>query len=725
MTDAPRIKPCLSCLAPNESPWFFCEACGAPRAKWGRWRASFILSAAMMAFMGLYFFRIDYADFFPWPWPLYLLMAFLFTQFTLSLAHDSFKLKARFLTWLLIFLTTGGVVFHLYKASPDSVALAFMGPEALVDILTDPDLYMITYPVIAALLAIVCIPAYIRWGRIYGWTNAYRILLMMVLTTAAIILGLFHLASWIHATNLLPTITEDLEPLVNVSPLYMHFLEMLIVVTFRVMVFEILLVSAAKGYTSSRQSGSKPPRKDLGRESGLVRAVYQVIQILRMFMQTLDQMLRNTIEILQRLVLDLLRVFLALLREILLPTAALLACVAIMCALAVLTDQYIMRESVGGYRSPLFFLGDFLDAGRWMLIGKILLGALILMACLMVFLFCKSSYRWRRIAAFYAELSGWLLPNLLVFFLVMSLSLFASSAAINKYDADTSLPFRFGLMSKVALLILSSLILFMLVRKRSLFLSADDENSNAASTADLEQRDLDRALDDIANALERSGGVDLDKFRSTAQQSLAKSSAGTSASTGVAPETPSSQHTGISELAGRTVASARQIVGDAGGRRMRALTADFSERLKGRPPEIKVMRNLQEERRRKSAQIKALEMTRNAISADTFQLMHGRYSLDLKRLNDRIMQISARLIQTRETELIEKQQSMQEFESLKAQERELLALQQASAVDAREFRRRNQEIQAQLLVNDSRRVRCENRLAFIQEAINSSAGQDS
>ena len=75
---------CPSCAESNDLPYFFCQACGSPRARLGKWRTTINLSLAMSAFLSYYYFRgpVDDPSFiFPWAWPLFAVYSALFIQF--------------------------------------------------------------------------------------------------------------------------------------------------------------------------------------------------------------------------------------------------------------------------------------------------------------------------------------------------------------------------------------------------------------------------------------------------------------------------------------------------------------------------------------------------------------------------------------------------------------------------------------------------------------------
>lgn len=437
---------CASCASPNEPPFLFCTDCGTPRVRLGRLRMLGNLTLAMATFMVTYLFAGDIL----WDWPLFTFFAFFTLQFMLLLVAGRWRLVLRTLAWsftfYLIFMTVlsilaihkdgGGFFIHTLNTVPEAAA----------------DYPRIFYPVLAGVLLMLLAPFYFRWSRLYGWHNAYRIALLALFALAvAVLLGgrLLELASQRH---LFPSQSLFLDAFVTrAKPKYDEWLGLFALISIRILVFEIFVSSALQGYRSAVHARLPDVRARLGGEPAFVRSLVILGQMLRRFLLLLEGMVQSTLTALIELARGLWGVALAFTHDLLLPAVALAAAGTLLYGLTLWTKGYIASNSLGA-------------------IFRILGAVAGLLVSVMTFLACVCPFRARRIAGFTLEFGGWLMPNLLVFFLLMSVSLYLTNRVIYGADTENSpLPFKIGLLTKADAAVLVVLVGAILWRRRSLF----------------------------------------------------------------------------------------------------------------------------------------------------------------------------------------------------------------------------------------------------------------
>jgi len=216
MTQKPQFdtvhQRCLSCAHPNELPYIFCDKCGSSRIRIGRLNVTIFISITMSAFLGYFLFKDSLA----WNWPLYLLFAIFFTQFSITLLKGKGTLMLRLYLWYLIFFALFTGIFFLYHT--DNHGIIFL-------ILADaPDFAMdkpfIFFPILALALLLIFLPLYFRWVRKYGWVNAYRVVLLTLFILGFLILKGFQVLDWMYSKGMFTDLESYVRDLLLVKDEY-------------------------------------------------------------------------------------------------------------------------------------------------------------------------------------------------------------------------------------------------------------------------------------------------------------------------------------------------------------------------------------------------------------------------------------------------------------------------------------------------------------------------
>ena len=301
-------------------------------------------------------------------------------------------------------------------------------------------------------LVLLLAPFYFRWQRLYGWHNAYRILLLALFVLAAAVLLAGRLLELAQQHKLLSEQSYFLKDFIgHAKPKYDRWLGLFALIAIRILVFEIFVTSALQGYHAAVQARLPDARARLGNEPAFIRSLILIGQLLRRFLLLLEGMVHSILKALADLGWGMWGATLAFTRDLLLPALALGIGGALLYGLTVWTKDYIAVNSLGA-------------------ILKIVGAAAGLLACIMTFLACICPFRTRRIAGFALEFGGWLMPNLLVFFLLMSVSLWLTNRVIYNGDPERSpLPFKIGPLTEVDGAMLAVLVGVILWRRRGLF----------------------------------------------------------------------------------------------------------------------------------------------------------------------------------------------------------------------------------------------------------------
>lgn len=610
---------CKKCRHLNSLPFLFCEECGSPRIKLGHWRIALNLTLTMAVFVSVYYT----AEWFAWPWGLYALYSLFLVQIALGMVSEGRVRSGRFGLWYLAFIVLFGMVFQEYHTE---------GPGLFILVLRDlPEIAEesahIFYPVLGAILAIAFLPLYFRWGRIYGWVNAYRIAVLSLFSLFSSSWLFLRGASIIESRDLIPSMGETLRDLVSeVNPQYEKILGILAVTVFRVFLFEIFVFSAVRGYAVTRHDYPQLDKEALKKESGLVKSMMFFTQVIRRFLFALEKMFRYLVDTFLHLAKDLYKVILAFLQEFLLPVVMLVSAAFLLHKGAFLTKSYIEVNTIPK------------------IVG--LLGVIVgLFACEMIFLGCKSKYKWKRVLEVHFQLVGWLLPNMLIFFLLMSFSLFASAKVMGDIGEGEELPFFIGLLTKALGGFLLFLFAVILYRKRNLLFAKKDPAVVATkeSTTEQVQQSTPQAVETVEGesrkeALPASVARVINKASQPKKRQWDLGApTGESAppseitNEGIATE-PQEKASKIQRI-GQFVSTATDALNKSQvGQSARKALGNVQEKLKGKPECMIRLVEVQLRYDEKMAQLQALDSTREAIGDKTYLEMNRQYALELEDL---------------------------------------------------------------------------------------------
>ena len=269
----------------------------------------------------------------------------------------------------------------------------------------------------------------------------------------------------------------------------------------------------------------------------------------------------------------------------------------------------------------------YLAESSLLALPQLLGGMVAIVAAAVVFLGCKTRLRWSSIAAFYAQFIGWIIPNLVVFFMLISLSLFASTFALEHTPLlQTEVnPYRPGMVTGTMGALLLILVVVVLVRKRAVFSEVTIETEPAAATA-----------------------------AGTATAGAARSKEDSDTNSG-----------SIARGLGRVMAAADEA----------------RERLKGKPAIVTKLADLRQKHDEKQAQLRSLENVRASVSPATYNEMTQRTRGEIEDLALEIARVQASI----EEQLTRKQREREELAArlamLNARREELTQLAQAGALD--------------------------------------------
>lgn len=664
-TAPPKLDACRACGHLNERPYIFCDACGVSRIRLGHWRVTINLSLALSAFLGAYSFSGALA----WNWPLYLLFAIFFTEFSMALVAGYARLMLRFLLWFASTFALFGTLFTL--AHRDETGLVILtlagGPDAAA---TYPWIF---WPTLAAILVAIFLPCYFRWSRKYGWVNAYRTVLLALLLAALALYAALQLLAAAHARALYPSLQDFLAELMEDKPHYDQAFLFFSLTAFRVFLFEIFIFAAVRGYATTVRAGGAP-RPDLRRESAFTKSVIHLALILKTFGHILENMARYVVATLVELARDIARVVLAFLREILCPALAMVACGVLLYTLTRDIDAYIADN-------------------RLVLVLRICGAILGVLLADMAFMLCKTPFRPRRVLAFHAQLIGWLLPNLLVFFLLLSLSLYTSSLAVNRYQLlDHDLPFRIGILTKAVAVFLAVLVAFVFLRKRRLLMSGQPAGTEAPpgppeaprEPRPLTEDDLEEPEEAAEEISEREGAAEEE---ATVQEAIRQRNVRGRLARG-ATEVGETIGEALQDLGGVLIKPFEWLLESETGKRARGAVKDTHARVQGRPRVTVELVRARNAVREKQAQISNLKASREAISERTYSSLLSRYEqelLDLRHTRDRLQEdLDLRYAEA----MTDRRRQKKELDTLDRQQAELQRLVESGAMDREEHRRR-------------------------------------
>lgn len=451
----PNLLQCPHCGELTELPFLFCDHCGVPRVNLGHWRLLLNLSLAFGTFMAIYLAK----DFLAWSWPLYAWFWFFYIQFGLVLMAGRTLLKIRLFTWNIIFFLIFFAIFHMMQSGETHDFVFFfvpahapLEPDFMLSVIGALPGIARDYPipffaVLGGAIAGVFGICYVHWGRRYGWINAYRIVILsLIAISAGLLIGL-RFGQYCQEHGYFPNI--NWKSLLEFKADYYEYLGWFNVTLERIFLIEIVGYSAIRSYAVVHRKPAARLEFAPG-ESPLVRSLLRLIAILQRLFRVFEQMFMYLLGTLWQLVKDMGLVIRAFLKELAIPTLSLIATAIMFYGLVNVTKAYIETDQAGQIgRIVALFAGTLLS--------------------LMIFVGCKTPYRWGRLLSFYGEMLAWLLPNLMVFFLLMSVSLWMSARVLNGADNPSlHLPYRMGLLTEILGAIMVVMLVVTVIRKRAL-----------------------------------------------------------------------------------------------------------------------------------------------------------------------------------------------------------------------------------------------------------------
>jgi hypothetical protein len=647
--DATHELPCPACHRPNEPPFLFCTDCGHPLLHLGKWRITINLSLAFSIFLSTYLLRDYVGPWVVWDWPFYLFFTFVVAQIAFWMVRGVPGQTFMLIRWgapaLIAFLA---YFEYRHRVGEGIFSYAVAELPALAH-----DFPLIFYPALAALLAVIFVPMLFRWARLYGWVNSYRILAMTIILLSLAIVGLFRLADWILERNLFPAWSRGLEELASQRPVYQLVLGETAFHLTRLLIFEIFVTAMIKGYAVTRKVRFKAPAARPG-ESGFARALTGLALQLRRLMLTLENTLRTIGASLALLAVDLGRVALRTLNEIFLPLVAVVGGGWLLYALTGFARRYIEE-------------GD-----EWAGIG--MAGALVaLLVALIVFLGCKTPLRWGRLIGNQGQLLGWMLPNVMVLFLLVSLSLVGMARFFNDPD-DPRLPYRIGpvTLGIGGLLILMTLIV--LARKWA-------QIAPAVATETIEDEEP----------------ID------------------------VVPEKPKPPRKTLRERV-EGVGWAGKIVDRAGqvGTIARGAGKEMKDRIKGKPAIVDRLEEMARRKREKEGQLVSLEAMKGSLDPETLQQLRLQYRSELPRLVKELEQLKLEVAQRLAERLTEQRELAEQVQRAHNRHAEVARLLEAKVIDEATARRQRRELETQIEVLEAKAKGCEQMIGFLKPALEQS-----
>ena len=681
------VQECASCSHVNELPFVLCDRCGAPRGKLGRFRVTFFLMIVFSCFMGTFVYRET--QWMPWHWPLYFLYSFFFTQFTVALTRGRFGQSARVWSWCIIAFSIFMVFFHFLNL--DEFGKEFY-TKSIADtrekIEDNPPLFI---GIIAGVIAGIFIPAFLRWAKHYGWVNAYRVVLIAMFFLAYLIIVAMLLTAvayekgWLN--NVDTAMLKDIEKFVgDAREFYIKYLLILAERVFQVFLFEIFVFSAVKGYAITRHE--KHPEGEAEKFSsgatGLTKSVLHFIFMMKRFMHMLENMARYLLSTLIQLGKDLGTALFAFLRELLVPVVTLVIAAVVIYRMSDATVDYVVTYNK--YRIIELVGGT----------GLLLLGS-------MLFIGCKAHFRWKRIVLFYMNLVMWLLPNLMLFFLLLSVTFFFSSRGINRLalHGTAELTFRLGIMTQIVAGFLVVLVFIIYLRKKHLLFKHPDHDKVPAAPAQTQQplaatpQTGAAPAPTAATAAPPQPEIDLAEFDQNNEAPEAPEM--------VEGEKPQKKKKGLSkitniggDISDKAKSMMEKIGLDTVMSQTMSTAKDLSERFQGKPKVIDELSAAKNELEDKERQIEALEKTQDKISKDVYEGLRKQYDQEILSLAQKHNKKQSELDKEYSKHLVQKSAHDAKLTELEGRVAEFEALLSAGAITQDAFKKEKGKVQKDL-----------------------------
>lgn len=656
----PRELPCRKCGARNALPFVFCEECGHPRVKLGHWLVMGNISIAFSAFFATYYRE----EFFAWPWALYVLYGVFLLQLALMFVAESTFRALRFATWYVIFLAVGGLIYQelFTEGALFFVLVAKDLPELILD---NPH---IAYPIIGLVFAIGALPLYMRWVRLYGWVNAYRIVLLAATCLCAAPMLAFRIAAGLEASTLAEQFGEPLAKFVNeVAPQYAGILGFLSLRAIQLFFFEIFVFAAVRGYAVARQQKVKLNKKALDKESGFVRSVMSIAQVFWRFGQALDQMLQYLVQTLRELAVDLYQVIAAFLRELFIPAVSLAIASVLLLLLAQTTRAYIAENSLSRIGVMLGII-----AALFVLEG--------------VFLACKSRYAVQRVASVHLQFAGWLLPNFLVFFLLLSVSLYTTGVVLGGENGmGIELPFFLGMLTKAVGVLLLVAVAIIVSRKFALLReSGDEEEEEPQQQAQVpEDAAEEQRIDEAPAPADTPPAAATESEKRRRDWDLGQKKAA---------EDKKERKSKVAGLLNSAKSAIQRA--DMSNTARRAL-GDLQNKMSGKPEIVTRIEKLEKDMKERRDQIEALETTRGSISQETYVELVTKYKEELKNMEGDFARLHILISREYSESLVEVQKMQMKVDEVDRKIKEVETLHTAGGIPEKDYEVRHSMLLSQ------------------------------
>ncbi len=654
-----NLLDCPACGEPTELPYLFCDHCGAPRVRLGEWRLLLNLSVAFGAFMSIYLAK----DFLAWSWPLYAWFWFFYIQFGLVLMAGRTLLKIRLFTWNIVFFLVFFAIFLFMQSGETRDFLFFfipphapLEPDFMLGIIGALPGVARDYPIPfctiggGALVSVFGI-CYIHWGRRYGWVIAYRIVILSLMALCGSILLCVRLGQFCQEHGYWPNI--NWKGLLEYKADYYEYLLWFTINLGRLFLIEIVGYSAIRSYAVVHRKPTARLELAPG-ESALVRSMLRLVAVMQFLYHVLEQMVLYLLGTLLQLARDMGMVVRAFLRELAVPTLSLIATAIMFYLLVGVTKAYIETDQSGQIgRLLTLFAGTLLS--------------------LMIFVGCKTPYRWRRLLSFYGEMLAWLLPNLMVFFLLMSVSLWATAQILNgSNNENLHLPYRMGPMTGILGAIMAVMFVVTIIRKRALIARPPQPAAAPASAAKPKaQRHWGLVF----------GWGGLGRVADQARRKA--------------------EDLGLDEKARR----ARELAGGAAG--------FIKDRLHGRPFIVEKLERANERYHAKMAQLGTLSNMQASVDGHTYERLTTQYRNELKLLKAEREQALLEYHRTLEQRQEEMTGLRAEQVRLDQRRKEIADLHEAGALNEADFKRERRALEAEAKTLAARTASCQEILDAI------------
>jgi hypothetical protein len=266
------------------------------------------------------------------------------------------------------------------------------------------------------------------------------------------------------------------------------------------------------------------------------------------------------------------------------------------------------------------------------------------------------------------QLLGWLLPNAMVLFVLVSLSLAATAKLVNE-PGEELLPYRVGPITLGLAALLAVMIVVILARKWT-------QLAPAADTEEIEEPPRD-----------------------------------------IRPLHPPKPRKSLRQRVGN-VAWAGQLLDHVGqvGALARHVGKELGARLQGKPAVLDRLEAADNRRREKQAQLASLEALKGTLDPETLQQLRLQYKSELPILISEHTALLATVRQRLADCLSEQYQFNEQLARSKARQAEIDRLREARILDEATARRQRGELETQAAVLEAKLKACDQQIAFLRPA---------